>query len=698
MWLTFGITIIVAFCWISKCILEKQIKIIRTPLDIPILLFLLSQLISSIFSLDTRVSWLGYYSRFNGGMFSLLSYAFLYFAFVSNIPFKQMQRYLAAMLVGGIIVALWGLPAHFGYDPTCFVFRGNLDVSCWTFAFQPKVRIFSTLGQPDWMAAYLDALVPLALYFSILMLQKKKYIAAGIFGLTSILFYVDLIYTGSKSAYLALLVEVILFIGGYLWIYRQVLKEKLPQQLHIFLGSILILFFILTFFIGQPVPQLNIFTLQGIRDHFAVKMQQTPPSSSTSKQASAPVSAGEFGGTDSGKIRLFVWQGALAAWLAHPIFGTGVETFAFAYYQFRPAGHNMTSEWDYLYNKAHNEYLNYLATTGIVGLVTYLFMIGVFFFVTIQTSLRKTQQPIEQLLVVSLVTGYISILITNFFGFSVVIMNVFLFLFPAFVFMKQNMSKENKALLLPKEQTDTEPSGLQWLGVTICAIVAIYVCYALFAFWNADKAYALGQNLDHVGQYQQAYSYLHTAVTAFPAEPTFQDEMSLNDAILAASLVSTNATAASQLAREAVQTSNMIVTQHPNNVTYWKDRVRILYTLGQYNASYNQAALASIQKAAELAPTDAKVWYNYGLIAGQSGNIQSAITILQKTTQLKPDYKDAYYALGLYYRQAAVNKAGTVIDQTMEQKAVETMQYILNHFNATDTQALGALKTWGITK
>ena len=41
-------------------------------------------------------------------------------------------------------------------------------------------------------------------------------------------------------------------------------------------------------------------------------------------------------------------------------------------------GHNLTSEWDFLYNKAHNEYLNYLATTGLFGLGSYLLFIGVF--------------------------------------------------------------------------------------------------------------------------------------------------------------------------------------------------------------------------------------------------------------------------------------------------------------------------------
>ena len=105
----------------------------------------------------------------------------------------------------------------------------------------------------------------------------------------------------------------------------------------------------------------------------------------------------EVGGTESGEIRKYVWQGAFNAWKSTPktmLIGTGTETFAFAFYQFRPVGHNLTSEWDFLYNKAHNEYLNYLATTGIFGLGSYLLFIGSFivWFIKTQISNLNFQQ------------------------------------------------------------------------------------------------------------------------------------------------------------------------------------------------------------------------------------------------------------------------------------------------------------------
>ena len=70
MWITYVLTIGIAAAWITKSIIRKQLYIKRTILDIPLGLFLVSQLIATVFSLDAYVSFWGYYSRFNGGHLS----------------------------------------------------------------------------------------------------------------------------------------------------------------------------------------------------------------------------------------------------------------------------------------------------------------------------------------------------------------------------------------------------------------------------------------------------------------------------------------------------------------------------------------------------------------------------------------------------------------------------------------------------
>ena len=206
MWLTFGAAILIGALWFSKMIITKQIIFRRTVFDIPILLFLISQIVSTIISLDPHISLWGYYSRWNGGLLSTITYIFLFYAYVSNFfaggasgrapdsahssessrstggrenerqdPGTRIVRNsLLVSLISGFIVVLWAIPSHFGYDPTCLVFRGTLDVSCWTADFQPRVRIFGPLGQPDWLAGYLGVLLPISAAFAINELRKKK--------------------------------------------------------------------------------------------------------------------------------------------------------------------------------------------------------------------------------------------------------------------------------------------------------------------------------------------------------------------------------------------------------------------------------------------------------------------------------------------------------------------------------------------
>src|SRR5258706_8662723 len=60
MLITYGLTAIIMGAWIIKMMANRQIRIARTPLDLPIALFVISQLVSSLFSIDPHVSWFGY--------------------------------------------------------------------------------------------------------------------------------------------------------------------------------------------------------------------------------------------------------------------------------------------------------------------------------------------------------------------------------------------------------------------------------------------------------------------------------------------------------------------------------------------------------------------------------------------------------------------------------------------------------------
>ena len=714
MWLTWGLTVIIIGSWIIKMTVQREFVIQRTPLDIPILLFLLSQLISTIFSLDSRMSFWGYYSRFNGGFLSLLSYTLLYYAFVSNTTLVRAKKYFLVTVLGAIFVALWGWPSHFGYDPTCLLFRGTLDTSCWTDAFKPTIRIFSSLGQPAWMAAYLAVLLPMTMALTLWRIEKnniknltdavKNYKIVGLV-ILSLLFYFDLIYTDTRGGFMAFWAA-----NGIFWLTILVLRLFPLKKLFIYAALFNILFLCVNFISGSPIPQLERLSLKSLISHSNPAPATVPGEASPVTPTPSPRPAGQglldTGITDSGDIRLLVWKGALDAWKAHPIFGTGVETFAFAYYQHRPQQHNMTSEWDYLYNKAHNEYLNYLTTTGIVGLGTHLLLLAGFL-IFAALRIRKVKSERKELRLeegvfyaAALPAAFISIIISNFFGFSVVIINIFLYFLPAWFFIFNGMLNPEKnyhySFSTPAKHAQNRLNSYQWTVLVGVILIGGIFIFQLIRFWQADVAYALGMNLDRAGEYQAAYPNLAEAVKIRQAEPTFKDELSTNLGTLAIAFAqNNNATTAGELAQQAIALSDDVVMHHPNNVVFWKSRVRVFYALGQVDPHYFPKALEGILHAKKLAPTDAKISYNVAIMYGQNNQFENAVKELDNTLRMKPNYRDAYYARGIFYHQLSENATEFAKKSDYQNKAIADLTFQYENFSH-DTEAKKMLDEWGI--
>src|SRR3989344_2690171 len=311
-------TVIITAAWAIRMILNRKLILRRTPFDIPILLFRLSQILSTIFSIDPRTSLLGYYSRFHGGLLSTIAYILLYYAFVSNMDKKKTLNAIYCLLTATTLVAFYAISEHFGIDKNLWV----QDV---------QNRVFSTLGQPNWLAAYLAVLIPVSLS---LILNSKFLLLNSIL---SVLFFASLIFTKSRSGFLGLSLGLTVF-----WLFNFIIYKRKILKVFLILNF---LFLILIFLFGSPFQQINSFTFPG-----AGRIQTLP---STPNPYSGSLI--DVGITESGNIRNIVWKGAINIFKSRPIIGTGVETFAFSYFQFRPVEHNMTSEWDFLYNKAHNE-------------------------------------------------------------------------------------------------------------------------------------------------------------------------------------------------------------------------------------------------------------------------------------------------------------------------------------------------------
>jgi O-antigen ligase len=677
--LTYGLTTLIASSWLTKMVLEKRINFRHTILDIPLIIFLGSQLLSTATSVDIRTSIFGYYSRFHGGLLSSVSYSLLYWAYVSNMGKIKTIKSIYILLASAVLVSIYGVLEHFGIDKDIWV----QDV---------QNRVFATLGQPNWLAAWLVALIPLTWALAILNTKNKRFwLWVGV----STLFFLALLYTRSRSGILGFIVADAIFWAGIGVIVWKKEREFIIRALKTFVICHLS-FVILAAASGSPWTP-------SVRELLTKK----PPPVSPQPPIAAP--ALEVGGTESGQIRKIVWRGTIDIWRSYPILGSGVETFAFSYYNFRPLEHNLVSEWNFLYNKAHNEYLNFLATTGAVGLIAYLILPVVFFYWSFRIITKAKLKIVRQrrirlwrrnrkLVLIGLVSGYASILVTNFFGFSVVPVALQFFLYPAFAVAlatsnslpaglpagRTGKAGRQVTACLPTRQGDKEISisNPQKLATVIVLLITFYLLLITGRYWYADYLLAKGRLENDSQNFAEAHEILIKAIKLSSRESIFWDELANATTAIAISFnESGDEKQAQELAKRAYTTSQMAVSLSPANVNLKRRHASQLIKLSAIEPRYLLDARDTLEDAIKLAPTDAQLFYNLALAYVRLGERERAIATLEETVKKKPNYGSARFALALL-----------LIDEGETQRAKEELNYILKYISPGDVRAIKELE------
>ncbi|MBP9702703.1 O-antigen ligase family protein [Candidatus Woesebacteria bacterium] len=591
-------TLTILTAWIIDILVNKKTfdpkYFVKNPISVAVLAVLATQLIATIFSINPYTSFWGYYSRYHQGLLTTICYTVVYFAATIYLDKKSIQKLIKVSVGTAFVISLYAISQRLGVDKSLWI--------------QDVVnRPFSTLGQPNWLAAYLLPNLFLALY--LLQISKSKNHSA-ISTISYLLIFAALLLTKSRSGFLAFVISYGVY---FALLARQLSFSSIKKQI-----SLSTFYFLLvTIFIGTPYTP-SIFNL----------IQSQP--------ARLPATAGgggtqlENGGTESGDIRRIVWTGALELTKDNPVVGTGPETFAYTYYWERPTAHNNTSEWDYLYNKAHNEYLNIAATSGLLGLLAYLY----FHYAVFKKSLalipktKKIDQEQDNLtrhLLPVFSASITSFAITNFFGFSVI---------PVYLLMTL------VATLPIAIKNEASPNNTKLGNWHLLLLVPLLYPLHLFL---ADASYAKGKAYLDANQPGAALPLLQKASNSRPGLDLYHSALGETYALLGQS-------------EQAVKEAELTKKLNPYHLNFHKSRAKIYLTLSASNTDFYQKAATELEDAVKLAPTDPKLAYNLGLVYTRLGSNDRAIEHFKRAIDLKPNYESPYYALTLLYEQTDQKK------------------------------------------
>jgi len=360
--------------WALRMVSQEKIKFIRSPLDFPVLTFVVICTFSFLWS-DSPYITLKELPLFLAG-------PLLYFIVTNNINNnKQINHIISAMLIIGSLFGVYGILQYNGID---FAFwKANVG----------RNQVFGLFGNVNYFAEYLIVLLPLV--FSLFFIRKNKVHKILLFG-GILAIGGSIILTFTRGSYLAIGISSLFMFFLYLGSQgKGFIKEH--KKIFIFVLALIIL---VTFLFAIPNP-LN-------------------KSGTVISKIKGRISISQFTKGSSLKRREAIWGFTTLIIKDHPLLGSGLGTFKYnsLNYQakFFDQGENRRIYPYGIADKVHNEYLQLWAELGIIGLGIFLWLIITYFNYGIKL-LKKIENRYKQGIIIGLMGGVMAVLVDAIFGF-----------------------------------------------------------------------------------------------------------------------------------------------------------------------------------------------------------------------------------------------------------------------------------------
>lgn len=342
-----------------------------SPLDIPVWAFLAVSLLATIFSTNSGLSWRGMYYFYFEGLQTIILYWMLYLVVKNSVSERGREMVIKAILFGAGFVGVYAIIQKLGLDPLPWL-------------SSPQPRVWSTLGNPNFLGAYLAMVIPLAVdrvTESGRTRGHKLYLIILLAVLLS-----ALTFTGSRAAFVALLAALVV------WAVVKVKTQGNFRRWILLVGAILLMIIL----VGTLVEK---------------KAQRGPFSRMVSLvNWKEPNIASRLSG----------WKVALLMVEKRPLLGYGLDTFGLHFRRFMPEEYEQLTKRNANPAYAHNELLQKAATTGLVGAGVYLWLI----ISVVWIGWRTAHQP----KVPGLLAASVAFIIQNQFGFGMVTCSILFWL------------------------------------------------------------------------------------------------------------------------------------------------------------------------------------------------------------------------------------------------------------------------------
>ncbi len=536
-----------------------------------------------------------------GSVMTILTFVVMSLVAVQIFSHEHSLKKLAASFVfSAFLMSIYGIVQHFGGDP----------INWWVYSAM-RERALSTMGQSVGYGTVLGCCLPLTFAFFITAKDRLK---AILWSIAFICMNLGILYSGSRLPILAYFLTMLIFL-----VFLFIFKRKLPSVSwkRIAVAYAIIVLANVAYF---AEPGLN-------------SLQQ--------KLGAQQIKEG-YG------TRFIVWGTAFEMWKKHPWLGVGPENFGEEFNHVQTVEQNYGESWNLIWHKAHNEFVHYLTTTGIIGFTAYLWLI-VLMFIPVFKILYRKEWETDYIFTVALLGGFGFLLATHMTAFSFIPTLMFFYLFPAMNFSFANMEKT-------KTLENKLPNLGRWVAATAVVVLAAFIVFKVSNVWTADMDYNDSRRaLVSQGNFDKANELLETAISKNPGNAEywcFRADIYYN--FLVRSLRETGPQAEAKkrgLFDEVIKSSDTCVKMDERKSDLWRARGTLFMSLSQMVPQMLEGSLQAFKKAVEVYPNNP---YNHISVAGvyrRKGRNDLAIQELQTAISLRRDIIPAYVELlSIYYQ------------------------------------------------
>jgi O-antigen ligase len=341
--------------------------------DGPVAVFVVLNLLALAFSVDKHQSLFGERLQYQGILTMLLYVAFFYVARLLLCDERSMVLLFASVSVGATLVSGYAIVQRLGIDP---IWNGYL----------PNGRVFSTIGQPDALAAYLVIAIPVTAALVVFCKNALRLVALAALAAMVVAF----LLTHSRSGDIGLVAAVLVFLFGA-WDGARAWLGGRRQRV-----TIVVVVVVLVLAVAVIPPARH------------------QVSRAWHHETSATATTGD---RDIG-ARIDMWRVAVRIIGDHPVLGTGPETYPEEFPTYSPVVLSPRSARYFSYYRVespHDEVLRLAVGGGIPTALAYLFFLGAVA-LTLWRTLRRTKDAALRLAMVAMLSAAVGYFVTDCFN------------------------------------------------------------------------------------------------------------------------------------------------------------------------------------------------------------------------------------------------------------------------------------------